>query len=66
MKFERGKWRVARNCCTSGMCIKCRGHKQRPIQIVQADGYSKRYAQWVASNWQSYKAAAEPMPPGRP
>ena len=59
MKYEKGNWRVVRNCCTSGLCIICKGRRQRPTRIVQADGYSKRYAQWVASNWQSYKAIAE-------
>ena len=60
MKVEKGNWQVVRNCCTSGMCITCRGHKERPIRIVHAEGYSKRYAEWVADNWKTYKATFDP------
>lgn len=60
--YEKGDWQVVRNCCTSGSCIKCRGLAKRPNRIVHADGYSERYAKFVASNWHSYKAEAEKMP----
>jgi hypothetical protein len=58
MKYEKGNWKVIRNCCTSGMCITCKGHKERPIRFTQAEGYSQVYAEYVASNWQSYHAEA--------
>lgn len=61
MKYQKGNWQVIRNCCTSGMCITCKGKKDRPIKIVQADGYSEKYAKFVAYNWQSYKAEATSM-----
>ena len=63
MKSEKGNWKVVRNCCTSGYCVDCKGIGigTRPRRIVHADNYSEAYAKWVASNWQSYAAKAEPM-----
>ena len=65
MKQQKGNWRVRRNCCISGYCVECHnlGTRGRPQpRTIQADGYSEEYAKWVASNWSSYKAVAEPMP----
>lgn len=61
MKYEKGDWQVRRNCCTSGTCAHCNGARIRPLQTIQAAGYSEAYAKFVAKNWQSYKAVAEPM-----
>jgi hypothetical protein len=61
MKSEKGNWQVVRNCCTSGMCLNCRTEKTRPARVVHASGYSEEYARYVAGNWRSYGAKAEPM-----
>ena len=65
VKWERGGWQVVRNCCTSGNCATCVGAMtgKGAKRIVQADGYSEAYAKYVAKNWASYKAVAEPMTP---
>lgn len=61
---RRGTFRVMRNCCTSGNCVECRGVKPygTPVRVEQGSGYSKEYAEQLASNWSSYKATVEPMP----
>jgi len=60
-RSEKGDWQVKRNCCTSGMCIVCKGSKIRPIPIIHGNNYSEAYARYVASGWQSYAAEAEKM-----
>lgn len=64
MKHEPGNWRVIRRCCLSGNCLKCHGATtgKGSVVVEQASGYSEAYARWVANNWRSYSAAAEPMP----
>jgi cytochrome c553 len=64
MKHQAGSWRVMRSCCQSGNCVKCHGATtgKGSIRIEQASGYSEAYAKWVAGNWASYGAYAEPMP----
>jgi hypothetical protein len=61
MKHEKGRWRVIRNCCTSGMCATCRGFEIRPRRILQGDHYSKAYAEYIAGRWHTYEAVARPM-----
>ena len=58
MKREKGNWAVVRNCCLSGNCACCHGITPygKPLRIVQADGYSKKYAEYVAKNWALYGA----------
>jgi hypothetical protein len=58
--YEKGNYKVTRLCCTSGGCFECRqlGKQQ---QVVHTDNVSKEWATYVASNWGSYKAKAEPM-----
>lgn len=65
MKIEHGNWRVRRNCCITGFCAEC--HEKGPLgkpqaRTIQADGYSEKYARWIAANWSDYNAFAEPMP----
>ncbi len=64
MKHEQGLWIVKRDCCTSGNCASCRGITPlgTPMRITQSFGLGEAYARWVAGNWASYKAVAEPLP----
>ena len=64
MKYEKGNWRVVRDCCTSGNCVTCmhRSPYGAAVRVTQGDGYSQAYAKHVAGNWQRYNAMAEPMP----
>jgi hypothetical protein len=59
----KGKWKVVRNCCTSGNCTHCYGARTGTgsLRVTQADGYSEEYAMLVASNWRRYAAVAVPM-----
>jgi hypothetical protein len=61
--FEKGKWRVVRNCCQSGNCFECRelGVGKRKI-VVHTDDVSEHWAKYVAANWERYGAKAEKMP----
>lgn len=65
MKHERGNWQVLRNCCRSGNCVVC--HNVTPLgtptRVVQANGYSQAYAEFVADMWSDYGAVAGPMEP---
>jgi len=62
-KYEKGNWQVTRNCCQSGNCFQCRHVTPlgKCVRVVQADGYSKAYAEYVAKNWKEYGAVAEEM-----
>ena len=63
MRYEAGNWQVTRNCCRSGNCFLCRGALTGKgcVRMLQADGYSQAYAEYVARNWDAYKATAEPI-----
>lgn len=58
------RWRVMRNCCTSGNCIACRDKTPVgvPVRVVQGDGYTKARAEKVAAGWPTYHATVEVMP----
>jgi hypothetical protein len=63
-KYEKGNYRVTRWCCTSGNCVHCRGfgNREKRKHVVQTDNVSKDWAKYVAANWHTYGAKAEPMP----
>lgn len=63
-KFERGNYHVIRWCCLSGNCFACRacGNLEKRKQVVQTDNVSEAWAKYVAANWHTYGAKAEPMP----
>jgi hypothetical protein len=55
------KYKVVRNCCTSGNCFECRGVTPygEPLQVIQGSGYSKKRAEQVANGWKTYQAKVE-------
>lgn len=53
------RYRVMRNCCTSGACITCRGVTPRPLRVVQQAGLTQQRAKVVADGWRSYGATVE-------
>lgn len=55
--FERGNWKVLRDCCASGTCSEC-ASIGKPIRVTQVEGVSQRFAEWVASNWSQMNARA--------
>lgn len=61
VRHETGNWRVMRDCCRSGNCFECRRSDSRH-RIVQTDGVSRRYAEYVAYGWSGYRATAERVP----
>jgi hypothetical protein len=63
MKLEKGNWRVTRRCCRSGNCFHCLGARtgKGSVRLVQGSDYSEAYARYIAHNWRSYEAIAEPM-----
>lgn len=69
MKHEKGSYQVTRNCCRSGCCVDCHATGNVPTpesgrtRIIQADGYSKSYAEFVAGGWKDYAPKVEPMEP---
>ena len=63
MNYERGDWKVTRYCCTSGLCFECHRRKNAGTlkarrRVVQGEGYSRGYAEFVAKNWCLYDAKA--------
>ncbi len=61
--FKKGSFKVVRDCCHVGNCIICIGVTPLgvPTRIVQGDGYSKKYADYVAAGWKQYNAVVERM-----
>ena len=60
-------YRVVRNCCTSGNCIKCiTARRSNPImrpfqtvEVIQLDKLTKEKAETVARNFRAYGARVE-------
>lgn len=64
MKDEVKNWQVTRFCCTSGMCLQCRGLGvlERRKRIIHADNVTKEIALKMEAGWPSYGAKASEMP----
>lgn len=73
MTQTNDSYRVVRNCCTSGNCIKCiTARRTNPamkpfqtIEVVQLDNLTKEKADIVANNFRAYGARVEQEKRGR-
>jgi hypothetical protein len=64
VKVIPGKFRVMRNCCTSGNCVECNGKTPvgTPMRVAHMENISAETARRVAENFSAYRAVVEPMP----
>lgn len=62
-EFSRGKYRVTRLCCTSGMCLECGacGDRSKRKRVVQTDRVSEEWAQYVVDGWKGWDPEIEIM-----
>jgi hypothetical protein len=61
--MDNGKYRVTRDCCIFGGCVKCVNAtpQRRTVRIVEAEGLNREQAEKVSLQWVSYRPAIQMM-----